>query len=94
MAMVPEEPLLLKEWHIKVRQRCVNEHLKGKDWFWNSVLWSDDTELGMGSRLTPSTKVWSKSSKCVGLSSINFFITNIAFMFGQCSNCAASVPPH
>ena len=37
----PRRTPLLKELHIRARLRFAREHLRGKDAFWKSVLWSD-----------------------------------------------------
>lgn len=41
----PRRTPLLKEWHIRARLTFACEHLKSKDEFWKSVLWSDETKL-------------------------------------------------
>lgn len=41
----PRRTPLLKQRHITARLRFAREHLKGKDEFWESVLWSDETKL-------------------------------------------------
>lgn len=41
----PRRTPLLKERHITARLRFAREHLKGKDEFWKSALWSDETKL-------------------------------------------------
>ena len=43
----PRRTPLLKERHIKARLKFAREHLKGKDEFWKSVLWSDETKLDL-----------------------------------------------
>lgn len=41
----PRKTPLLKQRHITARLKFAREHLKGKDEFWESVLWSDETKL-------------------------------------------------
>ena len=41
----PRRTPLLKKRHITARLRFAREHMKSKDEFWESVLWSDETKL-------------------------------------------------